>query len=215
MFPDATPTVNVSESEAKAAEDIPAASANDTQEEERVPTPPTTEEAVLEENVSVLDPPSHQVEVENLEAATTNTNEANDVVMAEANVEPAPMPEVNEASDATTPEASVVQPNASATAPVPAPAAGPQFDYHVEHMPQVQKPMPRLPRFPCPASAPGSFNVNGFKADNTFFNSSKNPYSRERKSSNPFWSYPQRSYSSCILYNQSRISLICVLTLKP
>ena len=71
------------------------------------------------------DPPTHQVEVENLDTATTNTNEANDVVMAEANVEPIPMPEVNEANDATAPEASAVQPNASATTPVPAPAAGP------------------------------------------------------------------------------------------
>ena len=114
-------------------------------------------------NVSVPDPPAQQVEVENLEAATTNTNEATDAVMAEANVEPSPTqaPEVSEATDAT--------------ASVPAPAGGPQFDYHVEHMPQVQKPIPRLPRFLGPASAPGSFNVNGFKADNTFFNSSKNP----------------------------------------
>ena len=77
------PRSQVSKSEAKAAEDIPAASADDTQEEERVPTPPTTEEAVLEENVSVPDPPAHQVEVENLEAATTNTNEATDAVMAD------------------------------------------------------------------------------------------------------------------------------------
>ena len=63
--------------------------------------------------MSAPDPPAYQVEVENLEAATTNTNEANDVVMAEANVEPAPtnVPEVSEANDAT--------------APVPAPAAGP------------------------------------------------------------------------------------------
>ena len=161
------PRPPVSESEAKAAEDIPAASADDTQEEERVPTPPTTDEAVLKENVSVPNPPAHQVEVENLEAATTNTNEATDVVMAEANVEPAPTQEleVSEANDNT--------------ASVPAPAAGPQFDCHVEHRPQVQKPIPRLPRFPGPASAPGSFNVNGFKADDTFFNSSKNPYSRE------------------------------------
>ena len=120
------------------------------------------------------DPPAHQVEVENLEAATTNTNEATDAVMAEANVEPTPTPEpeVSEANDAT--------------ASVPVPAAGPRFDYHIEHRPQVQKPMPRLPRFPGPASVPGSFNVNGFKADNTFFNSSKNPYSRERLSSDRF-----------------------------
>ena len=119
------PRPPVSESEAKAAEDILAASADDTQEEERVPTPPTTDEAVLEENVFVPDPPAHQVEVENLEAATTNTNEATDAVMAEANVEPTPTqePEVSEANDAT--------------ASVPAPAAGPQFDYHVEHRPQV------------------------------------------------------------------------------
>ena len=68
------------------------------------------------------DPPAHQVEVENLEAATTNTNEANDVVMTEANVEPAPT-NVPEANDATAPEASTVQPDASAvaTAPVPPP----------------------------------------------------------------------------------------------
>ena len=35
VFPEATPTVNVSESEAKAAEDIPAASADEEKEEER------------------------------------------------------------------------------------------------------------------------------------------------------------------------------------
>ena len=70
----------------------------------------------------MTDPPAHQVEVENLEAATTNTNAANDVVMAEASVEPAPtnMPEANAA---TAPEASVVQPETTivATAPVPPP----------------------------------------------------------------------------------------------
>src|SRR4051812_18250725 len=82
VFPDATPTVNISESEAKAAEDNPAASADEKQEDEHVPTPPITEEVVPPVNVSVSDPPAHQVEVENLEAATTNTNEANDVVMA-------------------------------------------------------------------------------------------------------------------------------------
>ena len=188
------------------------------------------------------DPPAPQVEVENPEAATTNTTEANDVVMAEDTVEPAPntMAEANEANDAP---ATDVQPDASvdATAPVPPPrphtieqahnygqlitvkwpllvpppAAGPQFDYHVERRPQVQKPMPRLPRFPGTASAPGSFNINGFKAHNTFFNSAKNPYSKARISSDRFWSYQQRSYYSCILYNQGRIFPICVLTLKP
>ena len=55
------------------------------------------------------DPPAHQVEVENLEAATTNTNEANDVVMAEVNVEPAPT-NVPEANDAPAPQVSIVQP---------------------------------------------------------------------------------------------------------
>ena len=72
----------------------------------------------------MTDPPARQVEVENLEAATTNTNEATDAVMAEANVEPTPTqePEVSEANDAT---ASVTEP-----------AAGPQFDYHIEHKPQ-------------------------------------------------------------------------------
>ena len=122
VFSEATPTVNVSVSEAQAAEDNPAASADDEHQEERVPTPPITEEVVPEVNMHVPDPPAQQVEVENVEAATTNTNEANDVVMAEANVEPAPsnMPEVNAA---TAPEASVVQPEATvaATAPVPPP----------------------------------------------------------------------------------------------
>ena len=70
----------------------------------------------------VPDPPVHQVEVENVEAATTNASEANDVVMAEANVELAPT-SVPEANEATAPEAPVVQPEASAvaTAPVPPP----------------------------------------------------------------------------------------------
>ena len=57
----------------------------------------------------VPNPPAQPVEVENVEAATTNTNEANDIVMAEANVEPVPstVPEVNAGN---APEASVVQP---------------------------------------------------------------------------------------------------------
>ena len=61
----------------------------------------------------MTDPPARQVEVENLEAATTKTNEATDAVMAEANVEATPTqePEVSEANDATT--------------PVPAPTGGP------------------------------------------------------------------------------------------
>ena len=65
--------------------------------------------------------------------------------------------------------------------------------------------MPRLPRFPGTASAPGSFNINGFKAHNTFFDSAKNPYTKARISSEWFLSYQQRSYYSCILYNQGRI----------
>ena len=114
--------MNVSESEAKAAEDLPPATADDTREEEHAPTPPITEEVVPKVNVPVPDPPAHRVEVENLEAATTNTNEANDVVMAEVNVEPAPT-NVPEANDAPAPQVSVVQPEASvvATAPVPPP----------------------------------------------------------------------------------------------
>ena len=143
------PRPQVSASEAKNAKDIPAASA-DEEEVPQVATPLSHQEAVLEENVIVSDPPARQVEVENLAAATTNTTEATDVVMAEANVEPSPTkaPEVSEATDPAT--------------SVPESAAGPQFDYHVEHKPQVQKPIPRLPRFLGPASAPESFNINGF-----------------------------------------------------
>ena len=40
VFSEATPAVNVSESEAPAAKDNPAASADDERQEERVPTPP-------------------------------------------------------------------------------------------------------------------------------------------------------------------------------
>ena len=59
VFPEATPIANVSESEAKAVEDIPAASADENQgerEEERVATPPASDQIILEENVIVPDP---------------------------------------------------------------------------------------------------------------------------------------------------------------
>ena len=203
VFPEASPTANIPESEAKAAEDIPATSADEEEEprdEERVATPPSNPEVVLEENLS--DPPAPEVEVENIEAATNNTAEANDIVMAEANV----APEVNVVPEVITPEVNAApdanqHDEATATTPVPPPrphtieqaynygqlvtvrwpilvpppAAGPQFDYHVEHRPQVQKPKPRLPRFPGTATSPGSFNANGFNAHNTFFDSAKNP----------------------------------------
>ena len=65
----------------------------------------------------MTDPPARQLEDENLVAATT-TNEAT------TNVEPSPTEE--EDSEATDPVTSV-----------PESAASPQFDYHVEHMPQV------------------------------------------------------------------------------
>ena len=104
VFSEATPTVNVSVSEAQAAEDNPAASADEERQEERVQTPPMPEEIVHEVNMPMPDPPTPQVEVENPEAATTNASEANDVVMAKANVdlEPTSVPEANEA---TAPEA--------------------------------------------------------------------------------------------------------------
>ena len=185
VFSEPAPTVNVSESEAHAAEDIPAASAEENQEEVRVPTPPVIEEeAVPNVNVPVPDPPVRQEEVDNVEAATANANEANDIVMADANVEPAPtsVPEASvgtepetteaaapEANETIAPEAPVVQLDASTIAPAPVPpprphtieqayshgqlttvrwpileppptASGPQFDYHIEHRPQVQNP---------------------------------------------------------------------------
>ena len=152
VFPEATPIVNVSESEAKAAEDIPAASAEENPEprqEERVATPPVTQEVILEENVPMPDPPATEEEVENIEVATTNTTEANDVVMANNTM----VPEANDAPEASVqPEAHV---DAEATVPSPRPhtiehafdhgqlvtvkwpimvpptAPGPQYDYHV------------------------------------------------------------------------------------
>nr|XP_020161834.1 proteoglycan 4-like [Aegilops tauschii subsp. strangulata] len=120
VFPEDNPSVTVPMSEAHASEDNPAASTDERQgEEEHVATPPTTQEVVLEENVSVPDPPATQVEVENPEAATNNNTEANDVVMAEDNVEPA-MNTVPKANDAP---ATNEQPDAptNATAPVPPP----------------------------------------------------------------------------------------------
>ena len=73
------------------------------------------EEDVPDVNVPVPDPPVHQEEVNNVEAATANANEADDVVMADANVElePATTPEANEAtapeaSEATASEAPIV-----------------------------------------------------------------------------------------------------------
>ena len=52
------------------AEDIPAASAAD--EVPQDPTPLLHQEAVLQENMLVTDPPASQAEDEKLEAATTN-----------------------------------------------------------------------------------------------------------------------------------------------
>ena len=71
--------------------------------------------------MSVLDPPATQVEVENPEAATNNTTDANDIVMAEANVAPTVtiMPEAN---DAPAPN---VQPDALVNAPAPVPPPRP------------------------------------------------------------------------------------------
>ena len=86
------PRPPVSASEVESTEDIPAASAA----EEGVPQDPTPlshQEAVLQENVLVTDPPASQVEDENREAATT-TNEAN--------VEPSPA-QASEDSEATDP----------------------------------------------------------------------------------------------------------------
>ena len=80
--------MHVSESEAKMAEDILAASADEEEAPrvERVATPLFHQDVVLEENV--FDPPATRVEVDNIEATTNTHTEANDVVMAEDNVEP-------------------------------------------------------------------------------------------------------------------------------
>ena len=90
--------------------------------------------------------------------------------------------------------------------PVPPSAPGPQYDYHVEQRPQTQKPKPRLPRLPSVATTQGSFSVLSFRAHNTFFDNARNPYKNPKIYSNMFWSHQQRSYYSCILYNQERIS---------
>ena len=49
---------------------------------------PAAEQVILEENVTVPDPPViERMEVETTEAATTNDAEATDILMAEDNVE--------------------------------------------------------------------------------------------------------------------------------
>ena len=89
MFPDAIPSVTAHESEAKAVEDISAASANEEKEEEREATPLVSDPVLQAENVLVPDPPVvEEMEVETNVAATNNTTEANDTIMAEDNVEP-------------------------------------------------------------------------------------------------------------------------------
>ena len=130
MFPEATPTLNVSESEAKTAEDIPAASADDKEEprveEDRVATSPVHQDAAPEENVS--NPSATQVEVE--ANVTTNNNTADDtnVVMPEDNNE---APEANVALEANVAPDVIIPPeaivplaahvNENANAPVPPP----------------------------------------------------------------------------------------------
>ena len=191
------------ESEAKAAEDIPAALAaknQETREEEaRVATPPVTDEVILEENVTMPDPPViEETEVENTKAATNNATDANDVVMAEDNVDPEEnvVPEANAQPKATVHAEATVPPPRPHTMEqsyyhgqlvtvrrpilVPPTAPGPQYDYHIEQRPQVQKPKPRLPRLPGAATSPGSFSVNSFREQNTFFDSAKNPYSKPK-----------------------------------
>ena len=104
VFPEENPSATVPESEAKAAEDIPAASADEeTRREERVATPPVPDQVILEENVTVQYPPViDHMEVENVETAT-NTPEANDHVLAEDRVEPEAnaVPEANENLEAS------------------------------------------------------------------------------------------------------------------
>ena len=216
-FLDASPSETAHESKAKDVEDIPPASADEDKEDDQKVIPPASETVMLEEEVI------ESMEVETNVAATTNTTEANDTVMAEDNVEPEAnvVPEAQEQPDATV--------NAEATVPPPRPhtieqaynrgelvtvrwpimvppiAPGPQYDYHVEQRPQVQKPKPRLPRLPGAATSPGSFSVNSFRAHNTCFDSTKNPYTKPKISSDRFWSYPHRNYYSCILYNQEQI----------
>ena len=68
------------------------------------------------------DPPATQVEVDNIEATTNTHTEANDVVMAEANM----APEANVVQEVNAPEANAapeanLQPDVNADAPVPPP----------------------------------------------------------------------------------------------
>nr|XP_020159594.1 uncharacterized protein LOC109744859 [Aegilops tauschii subsp. strangulata] len=95
VFPEVIPSESAHESEAKTAEDILVASADEEREEERDVIPLASDPVVQEEGVIVPDPHVHEaMEVEANEAATTNTTKANDTVMVDDNVEP----EVNAAT---------------------------------------------------------------------------------------------------------------------
>ena len=147
----------VPESEAKTAEDIPAASIDEEERErreERVATPSAPIQAILEENVTVQDPPViDHMEVENVEAAT-NTPEANDHVLADDRVEPEAN-DVREANENLEASATPVPTDGAVPSPRPqimeltynrdmelvtvrwpvlVPPAGPrlQYDYHVQ-----------------------------------------------------------------------------------
>ena len=146
------------------------------------------------------------MEVENPEAPTNNATEANDSVMAEDNVNP----EANVNAEATvTPMISdgAVPPPRPHTMErafncgelvtvrwpimVPPTAPEPQYDYHVEQRPQVQKPKPHLPRLPSVVTTQGSFSMLSFREHNTFFDSTKNPYTKPKITSDRFWSHQQ------------------------
>ena len=109
------------------------------------------------------DPPViEDTEVENTEAATNNDTEAIDIVMAEDNVAPEAnvMPEAQVQPEATMHLKAIVPCSRPHTIEqafdhgqlvtvkwpimVPPTSPGPQYDYHVEQRPQVQKPKPRL-----------------------------------------------------------------------
>ena len=148
----------------------------------------------------VPEPPVHEAtEVEENAAATTITNEANDVSMAEHTVQSEDITATKDNVHPSTLDVVVPPPVPHTRAVnhgelitirwpifIPPTTPGPQYDYHVEQRPQTQKPKPRLPRLPSVVTTEGSFSMLSFREHNTFFNKAKNPFRKPKISSDGF-----------------------------
>jgi hypothetical protein len=82
----------------------------------------------------------------------------------------------------------------------------PHSDRGEETRPLNLKPVPHRPHIRGAGPIDRlQFNVRAFRADNTFFDSGKNPYTKPRIPSDRFWSVHMQNYYITTLYDQDRI----------